>query len=37
VTEARTGARTYEVATCETALSRTISLTADGRKIPRPE
>ncbi len=36
VTDARTGALTYEVATCETALSRTITLTADGRKVPRP-
>ncbi len=37
VTNARTGGLTYEVATCETAISRTITLTANGRKIPRPE
>ncbi|MDJ0367773.1 hypothetical protein QMK33_21720 [Hymenobacter sp. H14-R3] len=37
VTNARTGGLTYEIATCETALSRTITLTADGRKIPRPD
>ncbi|TPG57993.1 chemotaxis protein CheB [Hymenobacter nivis] len=37
VTNARTGALTYEMATCETALSRTITLTANGRKIPRPD
>jgi hypothetical protein len=36
VTDARTGGLTYEIATCETAISRTITLTADGRKIPRP-
>ena len=34
VTNARTGGLTYEMATCETALSRTVTLTADGRKIP---
>ncbi|GAB3639129.1 hypothetical protein GCM10027422_47200 [Hymenobacter arcticus] len=37
VTNARTGGLTYEMATCETALSRTITLTANGRKIPRPQ
>ncbi|WP_223650594.1 hypothetical protein [Hymenobacter psoromatis] len=37
VTNARTGGLTYEMATCETAVSRTVTLTADGRKIPRPE
>ena len=36
VTNARTGGLTYEMATCETAVSRTITLTADGRKISRP-
>ncbi len=35
VTNARTGGLTYEMATCETAISRTITLTANGRKIPR--
>ena len=35
VTNARTGGLTYEMATCETALSRTITLTANGRKTPR--
>lgn len=35
VTNARTGGLTYEMATCETAISRTITLTADGRKVPR--
>jgi hypothetical protein len=37
VTNARTGGLTYEMATCETALSRTVTLTANGRKIPRPQ
>lgn len=37
VTNARTGGLTYEMATCETAISRTVTLTADGRKIPRPQ
>ncbi|OGX91755.1 hypothetical protein BEN49_18565 [Hymenobacter coccineus] len=37
VTNARTGGLTYEMATCETALSRTVTLTANGRKIPRPD
>jgi hypothetical protein len=37
VTNARTGGLTYEMATCETAFSRTITLTANGRKIPRPQ
>jgi hypothetical protein len=32
----QTGGLTYEMATCETASSRTITLTADGRKLPRP-
>jgi hypothetical protein len=36
VTNARTGGLTYEMATCETPFSRTITLTANGRKIPRP-
>jgi hypothetical protein len=36
VTNARTGGLTYEMATCETAFSRTITLTANGRKIPSP-
>ncbi|MFD1470222.1 hypothetical protein ACFQ48_18490 [Hymenobacter caeli] len=36
VTNARTGGLTYEMATCETAISRTVTLTANGRKIPRP-
>jgi hypothetical protein len=36
VTNARTGGFTYEMATCETAFSRTVTLTANGRKIPRP-
>jgi hypothetical protein len=36
VTNARTGGLTYEMATCETAFSRTVTLTANGRKIPRP-
>jgi hypothetical protein len=35
VTNARTGGLTYEMATCETASSRTITLTANGQKIPR--
>jgi hypothetical protein len=35
VTNARTGGLTYEMATCETASSRTVTLTANGRKIPR--
>jgi hypothetical protein len=35
VTNARTGGLTYELATCETAYSRTVTLTANGRKIPR--
>jgi hypothetical protein len=35
VTNARTGGLTYEMATCETASSRTITLTANGRKTPR--
>jgi hypothetical protein len=35
VTNARTGGLTYEMATCETAFSRTVTLTANGRKIPR--
>jgi hypothetical protein len=35
VTNTQTGGLTYEMATCETALSRTITLTANGRKIPR--
>jgi hypothetical protein len=35
VTNARTGGFTYEMATCETAFSRTITLTANGRKVPR--
>jgi hypothetical protein len=35
VTNARTGGLTYEIATCETAFSRTITLTANGRKTPR--
>ena len=37
VTNAQTGGHTYEMATCETAFSRTITLTAAGRKIPRPD
>ncbi|AMR29442.1 hypothetical protein A0257_21655 [Hymenobacter psoromatis] len=37
VTNVRTGDLTYEMATCETALSRTITLLADGRKVPRPD
>lgn len=37
VTNVRTGGLTYEVATCETATSRTVTLTANGRKIPRPK
>ncbi|GAB3639327.1 hypothetical protein GCM10027422_49180 [Hymenobacter arcticus] len=36
VTNARTGGLTYEIATCETAFSRTVTLTANGRKVPRP-
>jgi len=36
VTNARTGCLTYEMATCETAFSRTVTLTANDRKIPRP-
>jgi hypothetical protein len=36
VTNARTGGLTYEIATCETALSRTVTLTANGRKVARP-
>ena len=35
VTNARTGGLTYEIATCETASSRTVTLTANGRKTPR--
>ncbi|QKG55243.1 hypothetical protein GKZ68_00460 [Hymenobacter sp. BRD128] len=35
VTNARTRDLTYEMATCETAFSRTITLTANGQKIPR--
>jgi len=37
VTNARTGGLTYEMATCETAISRTVTLTANGRKIPRAD
>jgi hypothetical protein len=36
VTNARTGGLTYEIATCETAFSRTVTLTANGRKVARP-
>jgi hypothetical protein len=32
---ARTAAITYEAATCESNLSRTLVFTADGRKVPR--
>lgn len=36
VTNARTGGLTYGMAICKTAFSRTITLMANGRKIPRP-
>ncbi len=36
VVNTHTGSLTYEMATCETNFSRTITLTADGRKLPRP-
>jgi hypothetical protein len=36
ITNARTGGLTYEMATCETTSSRTITLMANGRKISRP-
>jgi hypothetical protein len=36
ITNSQTGGLTYEMATCEAAFSRTITLTANGRKIPRP-
>ncbi|WBA44152.1 hypothetical protein [Hymenobacter canadensis] len=35
VTNARTGGITYEMATCESAISSTIILTANGLKVPR--
>lgn len=36
VTNAWAGGLTYEMATCKTAFNRTITLMANGRKIPRP-
>jgi hypothetical protein len=36
ITNTQTGGLTYEMATCETASSRTITLTANGRKLSRP-
>ena len=36
ITNARTGDITYELATCESFVSSTIVLTANGRKVPRP-
>ena len=35
ITNARTGSLTYELATCESYLSNTIVLTANGLKVPR--
>ncbi len=35
ITNVRTGSLTYELATCESYLSKTIVLTANGRKVPR--
>ena len=36
IVNTHTGGLTYEMATCETNFSRTITLTGDGRKLPRP-
>ena len=36
VTNARTGGLTYELGTCESYISSTIILTANGLKVPRP-
>ena len=35
ITDTQTGSLTYELATCESFISSTITLTADGLKVPR--